>query len=83
MALNGLSSSLATAVGTQTWKERFVFFLCISDAIRENSSSFALDKKNNLTGMGEKILFSHFRVDQPFQNPKIKVINRLDKRNLG
>lgn len=39
-------------------------------------------KKKILTKMGEKIRFSHFRVDQPFQNPKNKVMGRLDMDNL-
>lgn len=33
--------------------------------------------------MGEKIRFSHFRVDQPFQDPKNKVMKRLYMSNFG
>lgn len=55
------------------------FFFLREEKIRVYSYSV---KNKRLTKMGEKIRFSHFRVDQPFQNPKNKVMGRLDMDNL-
>lgn len=38
-------------------------------------SLFAFGNKNRLTEMGEKTRFSHFRVDQPFQDLENKVMD--------
>lgn len=66
--LSKASSSLATALGTRIWKgEKLIFVRS------EKLSLFAFGNKNRLTEIREKTRFSHFRVDQPFQDLKNKV----------